>query len=51
MRKHAPAAPLSANVALDALAETWDGSEEHAVALAKLIRASRGLWPDLKVNK
>jgi transcriptional regulator with XRE-family HTH domain len=31
----------------NALAETWDGSPEHAQALAILIRASRELWPIL----
>ncbi len=31
----------------DALAEAWDGSQEHAHALAKLILASRELWPTL----
>jgi hypothetical protein len=51
MHEHALAAPPDTNVAFAALAETWDGSQEHAVALAKLIRASRGLWPDLKVNE
>ena len=32
---------------VDAVRETWDGSAEHAAALAKLIRASRELWPSL----
>lgn len=30
---------------LDAVRDTWDGSDEHAAALATLIRASRELWP------
>lgn len=32
---------------LDAVAATWDGSEAHAEALARLILASGGLWPSL----
>ena len=32
---------------LDAIAATWDGSEAHAEALARLILASGGLWPNL----
>lgn len=32
---------------LNAIAATWDGSEAHAEALAKLILASGGLWPSL----
>lgn len=32
---------------LDALRRIWDGSHEHAAALATLIRASGELWPDL----
>ncbi len=39
---HAPPDPV-----LDAIRETWDGSEAHAAALAKLIRASGCLWPTL----
>lgn len=30
-----------------AVRRTWDGSEQHAAALAELIDASRKLWPDL----
>lgn len=33
--------------ALDALQQIWDGSDEHAAALAALISASGGLWPGL----
>lgn len=33
--------------ALRAVKEVWDGSTEHAMALAKLVRASRELWPKL----
>jgi transcriptional regulator with XRE-family HTH domain len=33
--------------ALRALSEIWDGSAEHAAALAKLVRASGELWPNL----
>lgn len=39
-----PSAPTKAHVALD---ETWDGSDQHAEALAVLIKASKELWPDL----
>lgn len=31
----------------EAVAATWDGSDEHAKALAGLISASRELWPKL----
>jgi transcriptional regulator with XRE-family HTH domain len=30
-----------------AVQRTWDGSERHAAALAKLIDASSQLWPDM----
>jgi hypothetical protein len=33
--------------ALRALTDIWDGSDEHATALAQLIRASEELWPNL----
>lgn len=33
---------------LTAVSETWDGSEAHAEALAKLILASRELWPNMR---
>jgi hypothetical protein len=33
--------------AVGALVETWDGSEEHAQALRRLILASGDLWPKL----
>jgi transcriptional regulator with XRE-family HTH domain len=33
--------------ALGALRDTWDGSDEHAAALARLILASKDLWPEL----
>jgi hypothetical protein len=29
-----------------AVGEIWDGSDAHAVALAQLLLASRGLWPN-----
>jgi predicted transcriptional regulator len=38
-------APPSAVAALN---DVWDGSEEHADALASLISASGELWPQLK---
>lgn len=31
----------------DAVIEIWDGSEEHAAALARLLLASADLWPNL----
>jgi len=34
--------------AIVALREVWDGSEEHALALAALIAASGELWPKLR---
>lgn len=37
--------------ALDALQDIWDGSAEHAAALASLIHASRELWPNLREDK
>ncbi len=46
MRQRAVGNP-EPTVAFDAIVEIWDGSEEHAVALAKLILASRELWPKL----
>lgn len=46
MQQRAGSAPV-ATVAVDAIDEIWDGSDEHAVALAKLILASRELWPGL----
>ncbi len=33
--------------ALDAVKQIWDGSDEHAAALAHLIAASAELWPKL----
>lgn len=45
MQLHATSRP--ADSLGDAVRETWDGSEEHAAALAKLILASRELWPTL----
>lgn len=30
-----------------ALADVWDGSDAHALALASLVQASKTLWPDL----
>lgn len=38
-------AQAAAEPALAAVTETWDGSDEHAQALAKLILASGELWP------
>jgi transcriptional regulator with XRE-family HTH domain len=31
-----------------AVMEIWDGSDAHAAALARLLRASQDLWPNLK---
>ena len=39
--------PQQPNEAIDALQRIWDGSDEHAAALAALISASGGLWPGL----
>ncbi len=47
MQQHAARTPHGADSVLDAVRETWDGSQEHAAALAKLILASRELWPTL----
>jgi transcriptional regulator with XRE-family HTH domain len=44
MREHAAVPP---DPLMDAVRETWDGSPEHAAALAKLVLASRELWPTL----
>jgi arginine repressor len=33
--------------AFRAIREVWDGSTAHAAALARLVRASRELWPRL----
>lgn len=41
MRRKAAALPEPAR---NALVEIWDGSPEHAEALATLIRASQDLW-------
>ena len=46
MQQRASSAPGPA-AAFDAVREIWDGSGEHAVALAKLILASGELWPRL----
>jgi len=46
IQHHAPDVGRPAEV-LDALKEIWDGSAAHA-ALARLLRASGELWPDLK---
>lgn len=35
-------------VAARVLWEVWDGTDQHALALAALLRASRELWPNLK---
>jgi hypothetical protein len=45
MQQEAP--PTEPNAVLDAVRETWDGSDAHAAALAKLVLASRELWPNL----
>lgn len=34
--------------ALSAVNDVWDGSEAHAAALARLVFASRELWPKLR---
>ncbi len=34
--------------AVEVLREVWDGTDQHALALAALLRASRELWPNLK---
>ncbi|TMK40055.1 MAG: helix-turn-helix transcriptional regulator [Actinobacteria bacterium] len=47
MQQYAASRPAPTDPVLDAVRETWDGSEEHARALAKLILASRELWPTL----
>lgn len=47
MQQPRSATGASADAVLDAVRETWDGSEEHAAALAKLVLASRELWPTL----
>jgi len=47
MQQYAAGTTASVNPALGAVRETWDGSEEHAAALARLILASRELWPGL----
>jgi hypothetical protein len=39
--------PHRPEAAIGAATEIWDGSDAHAEALAKLIRASAALWPDL----
>jgi hypothetical protein len=33
--------------AIRAVSEVWDGSNAHSAALAKLVQASRDLWPKL----
>lgn len=35
------------NTAIGALNEVWDTTDQHDAALAGLILASKGLWPDL----
>jgi hypothetical protein len=47
MQEHAATLPAEAGAVLDAVRETWDGSQEHAAALANLILASGELWPRL----
>jgi transcriptional regulator with XRE-family HTH domain len=47
MQQPRSATEASADPVLDAVRETWDGSQEHAAALAKLVLASRELWPTL----
>jgi transcriptional regulator with XRE-family HTH domain len=47
MQEDATATISSSDPVMDALRDTWDGSDEHAAALAKLIVASRELWPTL----
>ena len=45
IHKHAhDSRPWAAQLALFAV---WDGTEEHATALAELILVSRELWPEL----
>jgi IS30 family transposase len=48
MQQHASGLPAGAASVLDAVRETWDGSQAHAAALADLILASRELWPGLE---
>jgi transcriptional regulator with XRE-family HTH domain len=45
MHQDAARAGRSPTLVLDAVRDTWDGSDQHAAALAKLILASRDLWP------
>lgn len=47
MQQHAERTTPPPDLVLDAVRETWDGSDEHAAALAKLILASGDLWPTL----
>ena len=47
MQQHAASLPSEAGALVDAVRETWDGSQEHAAALADLILASGELWPGL----
>jgi transcriptional regulator with XRE-family HTH domain len=47
MQQNAATSISSASPVMDAVRDTWDGSDEHAAALAKLILASRDLWPSL----
>jgi transcriptional regulator with XRE-family HTH domain len=47
MRYDAPSTQVSEDPVRDAVRDTWDGSKEHAAALAKLVLASRELWPTL----
>src|SRR5687768_6764101 len=44
MQEDATATIGTSNPVMDALRDTWDGSDEHAAALAKLIVATRELW-------
>src|SRR5438128_9784132 len=47
VHQHAASEQAGADPVLCAVRDTWDGSEQHAVALAKLVLASRELWPTL----
>jgi transcriptional regulator with XRE-family HTH domain len=51
MQQYSVDAAAAVEPVLEAIRETWDGSEEHANALAKLILASGELWPTLGKEK
>ncbi len=51
MQQYSAVQAVSGNPVMDAVRDTWDGSEEHADALARLILTSRELWPGLGKEK